>query len=154
MQVRLRSADPFAKPIIHANFFTEKMDLMRIVEGIKMVIDLSQTKAFQKYGSKLYRNPMVGCQHIEFGTDEYWSCCVQTMTMQMHHQCGTCKMGPEWDRNAVVNHELKVYGIQKLRVIDCSIMPTITGAHTVAPTYMIGEKGADLVKSSWLVNRL
>jgi len=61
-------------------------------------------------------------------------------------------MGPEWDRNAVVNSQLKVYGVKKLRVIDCSIMPTITGGHTVAPAYMIGEKGADLVKSDWLNN--
>jgi len=59
-------------------------------------------------------------------------------------------MGPEWDRNAVVSPQLKVYGVKQLRVIDCSIMPTITGAHTMAPAYMIGEKGADLVKASWL----
>jgi len=128
------------------------MDLKRIVEGIKMTIELSKTKAFQKYGSRLHKTPMLGCRHLEFGTDQYWECCVETMTMQMHHQSGTCKMGPEWDRNAVVNPQLKVYGVNKLRVIDCSIMPTITGAHTVAPTYMIGEKGADLVKSTWLNN--
>lgn len=114
-----------------------------------MVIELSKTKAFQKYGSKLYSNPMLGCKHLEFGSDQYWACCVKTMTMQMHHQSGTCKMGPKWDRNAVVDHQLMVYGVKNLRVIDCSIMPTITGGHTVAPAYMIGEKGADLVKSSW-----
>lgn len=151
-QVRLRSANPFDKPVINANFFTDPMDLKRIVEGIKMTIDLSKTKAFQKYGSTLHKTPMLGCRHLEFGTDPYWECCVQTMTMQMHHQSGTCKMGPEWDRNAVVNYQLKVYGVNRLRVIDCSIMPTITGAHTVAPAYMIGEKGADLVKSFWLNN--
>lgn len=126
------------------------MDLNRLVEGIKMIIHLSQTKAFQKYGSKLQMNPMPGCDHLELGSDPYWACCVQTMTMQMHHQCGTCKMGPKSDRNAVVDHELKVYGVKNLRVVDCSIMPTITGAHTLAPAYMIGEKGADLVKFAHL----
>jgi len=115
-----------------------------------MAIELSKTLAFQKYGSKLLQRPMIGCEHLEFGTDQYWMCCVQTMTMQMHHQSGTCKMGPKHDRNAVVDSELKVYGVKHLRVIDCSIMPTITGGHTVAPAYMIGEKGADLVKSTWL----
>ncbi|XP_025203062.1 glucose dehydrogenase [FAD, quinone]-like [Melanaphis sacchari] len=149
-QVRLRSANPFDKPVINGNFFTEPLDLKRIVEGIKMTIELSKTKAFQKYGSKLHTTPLLGCRHLEFGSDPYWECCVETMTMQMHHQSGTCKMGPEWDRNAVVNSQLKVYGVNRLRVIDASIMPTITGAHTVAPTYMIGEKGADLVKSTWL----
>uniref|UniRef100_A0A2S2Q5M4 Glucose dehydrogenase n=1 Tax=Sipha flava TaxID=143950 RepID=A0A2S2Q5M4_9HEMI len=148
-QVRLRSANPFDKPVINGNFFADPMDLNRIVEGIKMAIELSKTKAFQKYGSRLHQNPMPGCQHLEFGSDRYWECCVQTMTMQMHHQSGTCKMGPAWDRNAVVDPQLKVYGVNGLRVIDCSIMPTITGGHTVAPAYMIGEKGADLVKLSW-----
>jgi len=151
-QVRLRSADPFAPPVINANFFDVPIDLKHLVEGIKMVVELGKTKAFQKYGSTLHRTRMPGCKHLEFGTDEYWACCVQTMTMQMHHQSGTCKMGPKHDRTAVVDPQLKVYGVNGLRVIDCSIMPTITGGHTVAPAYMIGEKGADLVKSTWLKN--
>lgn len=145
----MRSADPFAKPIINSNFFADPMDVNRIVEGIKMVIELSKTKAFQKYGSALHRKPLTGCKHLEFGSDPYWTCCVQTITMQMHHHTGTCKMGPSGDRNAVVSPQLKVYGVDNLRVIDCSVMPTITGGHTVAPAYMIGEKGADLVKSTW-----
>lgn len=115
-----------------------------------MVIELSKTNAFQRYGSRLQHKPMAECKHLQFGTDQYWACCVETITMQFHHQCGTCKMGPEWDRNAVVNPQLMVYGVNRLRVIDCSIMPTITGGHTVAPAYMIGEKGADLIKSTWL----
>ncbi|XP_050435844.1 glucose dehydrogenase [FAD, quinone]-like [Adelges cooleyi] len=149
-QVRLRNANPHSKPMIRANFFEDSVDLNRIVEGIKMIIELSKTKAFQKYGSTLNTRPMPGCKHLQFGSDSYWACCVQRLTMQMHHQSGTCKMGPDYDKNAVVNSQLLVYGISKLRVIDCSIMPTITGGHTVAPAYMIGEKGADLVKSTWL----
>lgn len=152
LQVRLRSANPFDKPVIHANFFADPADLDRIVEAIKMVIELSKTEPFRRLGSTLPRDPLVGCGHLEFGSDPYWACCVQTMTMQMHHQSGTCKMGPKWDRNAVVDAQLRVYGVDGLRVIDCSIMPTITGGHTVAPAYMIGEKGADLVKSAWLKN--
>lgn len=115
-----------------------------------MVLDLNKTPAFQKLGSTLSTRTVPGCRHLKYGSDLYWACCVQRLTMQMHHQSGTCKMGPAYDRNAVVNSNLMVYGISKLRVIDCSIMPTITGGHTVAPAYMIGEKGADLVKSTWL----
>lgn len=115
-----------------------------------MIIEISKTKSFQRYDSKLQHNPMPGCKNLEFGTDQYWTCCVETMTTQFHHQSGTCKMGPDWDRNAVVNPQLMVYGINKLRVIDCSIMPTIVGGHTAAPAYMIAEKGADLIKSFWL----
>ncbi|XP_025203040.1 glucose dehydrogenase [FAD, quinone]-like [Melanaphis sacchari] len=149
-QVRLRNANPYSKPLIRANFFDNPIDVLRIVEGIKMVIDLNKTPAFQKLGSTLSMRTMPGCRHLSYGTDKYWECCVKRITMQMHHQSGTAKMGPSSDRNAVVNPQLMVYGVSKLRVIDCSIMPTITGGHTVAPAYMIGEKGADLVKSTWL----
>lgn len=149
-QVRLRNANPYSKPVIRANFFDNPVDLYRIVEAIKMVIELNKTPAFQKLGSTLSTRTVPGCRHLKYGTDPYWACCVQRLTMQMHHQAGTCKMGPPHDRNAVVSPQLSVYGVSRLRVIDCSIMPTITGGHTVAPAYMIGEKGADLIKSAWL----
>lgn len=147
--VRLRSSNPWHSPKLQSNFFAESVDLYRIVEGIKMVIKLSETKAFQSFGSTLNRRQFPACKHFGFGSDEYWACCVRQWTMQMHHQCGTCKMGPEWDRNAVVSPRLKVYGIKGLRVVDASIMPTIPGAHTVAAAYMVGEKGADLIKEDW-----
>ncbi|XP_015370218.1 PREDICTED: glucose dehydrogenase [FAD, quinone]-like [Diuraphis noxia] len=149
-QVRLRNANPYSKPLIRANFFDAPVDVLRIVEGIKSVIELNKTPAFQKLGSKMSLRTVPGCRHLSYGSDAYWECCVKRLTMQMHHQCCTAKMGPSFDRNAVVNSQLMVYGVSKLRVIDCSIMPSITGAHTVAPAYMIGEKGADLVKSTWL----
>lgn len=147
--VRLKSANPWHPPRIQSNFFSEPVDLYRIVEGIKMVIELSQTKAFQSLESTLNRRPFPACKHLKFGSDEYWGCCVRQWTMQMHHPCGTCKMGPEWDKNAVVSPRLQVYGMKRLRVVDASIMPTIPGAHTVASAYMVGEKGADLIKEDW-----
>lgn len=147
--VRLRSSNPWHPPLLQSNFFDKNIDLDRIVEGVKMVVNLSRTDAFQTVGSTLHRKPIPGCKHLPFASDQYWACCVQQLTMQMHHQCCTCKMGPEWDRNAVVNPRLKVYGVKNLRVVDASIMPTIPGAHTVAAAYMIGEKGADLIKEDW-----
>lgn len=148
--VRLKSADPLVYPAVQSNFFQHPLDLLRVVEGIKMIIELSKTKAFQKYKSKLSTRVLPACKTLPYGTDEYWGCCVRQLTMQMHHQCGTCKMGPDGDATAVVDPRLRVHGIKGLRVIDASIMPTTTGGHTVAPSYMIGEKGADLIKEDWL----
>ncbi|CAH0772698.1 unnamed protein product [Bemisia tabaci] len=149
-QVRLQSKNPWRAPVIRANFFTRGKDLATIVEGIKMAVDLAGTQAFQRYGSRLQIRPIPGCEHLIYGSDPYWACAVQHLTMQMHHQCCTNKMGPPWDRSSVVNPRLQVYGVSRLRVVDCSIMPTITGGHTVAPAYMIGEKGADIIKQDWL----
>lgn len=70
--------------------------------------------------------------------------------MTIYHPVGTCKMGPKWDKGAVVDPRLRVYGVGGLRVIDASIMPTIPSGNTNAPAIMVGEKGADLVKEDWL----
>lgn len=149
-RVTLASANPTTPPKIFANFLADKRDLDVIVDGLKSAVELSKTKAFRKYGSKLHTVPIPQCAHFGFGTDEYWGCSVQHITTQFHHQCCTAKMGHPSDPEAVVDNQLRVYGVSGLRVVDCSIMPTITGGHTMAPAYMIGEKASDLIKDTWL----
>ncbi|XP_075221752.1 glucose dehydrogenase [FAD, quinone]-like [Lycorma delicatula] len=148
--VRLVSRDPFRQPLINGRFLSDERDLLVIVEGLKMALEIADTNAMRRYGSWLHRTPIPQCAEFGFGSDDYWGCSVRHITTQLHHQCGTCKMGPERDSGAVVNPRLQVYGIKGLRVIDTSIIPTIPASHTMAAAYMIGEKGSDLIKETWL----
>lgn len=152
--VRLNNTDPVnGTPVIHANTFFEEIDLRRIVEGVKQALNLLRTTTLQKLGYALITTPLPACQHLPFGTDEYWACVAQAYTTTIFHPTSTCKMGPKSDPKAVVSPELKVHGIKNLRVIDASIMPKIVRGNTNAPTIMIGEKGSDLIKDDWLDKR-
>lgn len=111
-----------------------------IIEGVKIALRLSQTPAFQKYGSRFYDKPYPGCTNITMWTswrktmltDAYLDCLVRQYTIPLYHIIGTCQMGPDWEPNAVVNPRLQVRGIRNLRVIDSSIMPTIPSGNTNA----------------------
>lgn len=152
-RVLLNSTDPtFGEPVIHANTFSEEIDLLRIVEGVKQSLNLERTHIFRHYGIELVRTPLPACEHFYFGSDEYWACVAMAYTTTIFHPVGTCKMGPKHDQGAVVDSELRVHGIHNLRVIDASIMPKIVRGNTNAAVIMIGERGSDYVKSAWLHN--
>ncbi|XP_065201436.1 glucose dehydrogenase [FAD, quinone]-like [Planococcus citri] len=149
-RIKLRSADPFDKPVIHPNYFSAEEDLDTMVRGIKAAVALSKTKAMQKFASEFHKIPIPGCRHHVFMSDDYWRCQAMHVTNTIYHLSGTCKMGPKSDPEAVVDATLKVYGIKGLRVADASIMPTIPTGHINAPTGMIGEKVSDMIKQQWL----
>ena len=81
-------------------------------------------------------------------TYDEWLDFARSNAQTTYHVVGTCKMGSEHDRMAVVDDELRVHGIEGLRVIDASIMPTVPSGNTNAPTIMVAERGADLIKQS------
>ncbi|XP_020290746.1 glucose dehydrogenase [FAD, quinone] [Pseudomyrmex gracilis] len=147
--VRLRDSNPFHKPIINANYFSDPMDIAVLVEGAKLAIKVNEAKVFKQFNSRIHRIKLPGCKHLKFGSDAYWECHIRHISMTIYHPVGTCKMGPPTDPTAVVDSRLRVYGIMGLRVIDASIMPTICSGNTNGPAIMIGEKGADLIKQDW-----
>lgn len=152
--VMLNYTDPiFGDPLIFANTFTEQVDLLTIVEACKISMNFMSTHTLQHAGITLETTPLPNCVGYPFGTDEYWACVATEYTTTLYHPVGTCKMGPKEDKNAVVDNQLRVHGIKNLRVIDSSIMPTLTSGNTNAPTIMIGERGADFIKERWLNNR-
>ncbi|KAI4454910.1 glucose-methanol-choline gmc oxidoreductase [Holotrichia oblita] len=149
--IKLRSKNPYDPPLLYGNYFTDPQgkDMATIIASIRFILKLAETKAFKKVNTKFSEIPVPGCERFQFNSDPYWECAVRALTTTLHHQVGTCKMGPSTDANAIVDAELKVHGIRKLRVADCSVIPFAITAHTSAPCVMIGEKGADLIKRSW-----
>jgi choline dehydrogenase len=148
-RVKLRDNDPFHKALISPNYFDHNYDLETLLKGVKKAVELSETNALKKFGSKLHDIPVPGCEIFAFKSDEYWRCVIKHLTFSIYHVSGTCKMGPASDKEAVVDPRLRVHGIKGLRVIDASIMPNIPSGHTNVPTIMIAEKGADLIKEDW-----
>jgi choline dehydrogenase len=136
-RITLRSNDPFAPPRIEANYFDDETELDALVKGVRIARKILASKAMQAFnGGEEVPGPAIE-------TDEQIRQFIRSNVETVYHTAGSCKMGN--DPMAVVDAELKVYGVDRLRVIDSSIMPTITGSNIHAPTVMIAERGAQMV---------
>lgn len=136
--VTLRSPDPLEPPAIQPGYLTCESDLQALVEGISLCRKVAQAGAFDPFRG-VERYPGAEVQG-EAAIADY----VRTFSLTGDHPVGTCRMGN--DALAVVDAALRVRGIEGLRVVDASIMPTIVSGNTNAPTIMIAEKAADLIK--------
>lgn len=147
--LKLVSKNPLRYPIIFHNYLTHPDDINVLREGVKSALALSETQALKGFGARFYDKQVPECKYLPLFTDEYWDCLIKQYTMTIYHMSGSCKMGKSEDQFSVVNHELKVHGVNNLRVIDASIMPSITNGNINAAVVMIGEKGSDIIKSYW-----
>ncbi|XP_012215862.2 glucose dehydrogenase [FAD, quinone]-like [Linepithema humile] len=148
-RIRLLANDINVKPEITPNYFDDPEDVKTMIVGIKNAISIGQTKTMQAFGSELLNDTLPGCEKYEYDSYAYWECAVRTLSCPTYHYSGTCKMGPKGDATAVVDPELKVIGVQRLRIADASIMPEIISGHINLPVYMIAEKAADIIKEKW-----
>ncbi|XP_012223132.2 glucose dehydrogenase [FAD, quinone]-like [Linepithema humile] len=147
-RITLRSSNLSDPPIVDINYYDHEDDLHTMVQGIKIAIDVASTRAFKRFNATLVPVPFPGCKHVTFKSDAYWACAARHVTTNLGHFAGTCRMGARRN-SSVVDHRLRVHGIDGLRVVDVSVMPTLIAGHTNAPAYMIAEKASDMIKEDW-----
>lgn len=136
-EIRLNSPDPRDKLLIDANFLSHPEDLRKLVEGVHLVRRLATTATFRRHlKGELAPGPQVTSE----AQIEQW---IRHNLGTVFHPVGTCKMGH--DDLAVVDDQLRVHGVEGLRVVDASIMPTLITGNTNAPAIMIGEKASDMI---------
>lgn len=152
-KVSLASADPLIAPKITTNFFAVPSDVDTMVRGIKKLNDLIKTPSMVGISASFVKFDISECDSIAYNpvtpSDDYWKCYIKYVTACEWHSSGTCKMGPSTDTEAVVDKDLKVYGIAKLRVADASIMPTVPSSNTQCSCFMIGQVAAEKIATSY-----
>jgi choline dehydrogenase len=136
--IGLRSGSMGDAPRIHANYLSDDGDLARLVEGVKLSRDLLASRAFDDVrGEEIFPGTRVR-------TDAELARAIREKAESIYHPVGTCRMGD--DAQSVVDPALRVRGVEGLRVVDASVMPRLIGGNTNAPTIMIAERAADLLK--------
>ena len=144
--IGLKSADPTQDALIEPNYLSHPDDMKTMVKGVKAARKVLAAQAFDAYrGLEMFPG-----RHVQ--TDAQIEAFVREKAATIYHPVGTCKMGH--DAMAVVDDTLKVHGMQGLRVVDASIMPTLVGGNTNAPTVMIAEKASSMILASRSVERM
>jgi 4-pyridoxate dehydrogenase len=137
-EIQLASNDPMRQPYIRQNFLAASADLPNLRRAVRTI----QTIA--------YRPEMKDFVGLEIApgrnaSDDEIDHHVRKTAITVHHPLGTCRMGDPSDKNAVVDQELRVFGLEGLRVVDASVMPDLVGGNIAAPVMMIAERAADLI---------
>jgi choline dehydrogenase-like flavoprotein len=133
--VTLASNDPTAQPVIRNSFYSEGTDMERMVAGMRLTLEICAQPALQGFCSQPDRLP-------DGDSDEAIREHVARTTFPIYHPVGTCAIG------SVVDEELRVEGLEGIRVVDCSVMPTVPRGNTNAPVIALAERAADLIKGA------
>ena len=138
--VRLRGPDPFAKPAIRFNYMSHPEDWEEMRACVRLTREIFAQKAFDPYRGREIQ------PGADATSDEAIDAFLREKLESAYHPCGTCRMGAAGDPMAVVDPELRVIGLEALRVADTSTFPTITTGNLNAPAIMLGEKASDLIR--------
>jgi choline dehydrogenase len=138
--VRARSTDPFQDPIIQPNYLKDPIDQGILVKGMHLARKMLHTEALAPFFD---RDELPG---PGVHTDDEWLQYARQYGSTAYHLIGTARMGPTADKTSVVDDQLRVHGLQRLRVVDASIMPNMPSANTYSSTMMIAEKASDMIR--------
>jgi choline dehydrogenase-like flavoprotein len=135
--VRLASNDPTAKPIVHNDFYSTGDDMQRMVAALRLTLEICAQPALKPYCAQPFTTP-------DGDSDDALRAHIARTTFAIYHPVGTCRMGE--DADAVLDTQLRVNGLEGLRVVDASVMPTVPRGNTNAPAIAIAERAADLIR--------
>ena len=138
--VRIKSADPSEAPLINPRYLSAEEDRRVALDAIRLTRRIAAQPALARY------SPEEFLPGPNISTDEQLAKAAGDIGTTIFHPVGTCRMGPAGDPMAVVDTRLRVIGVEGLRVIDASVMPTITSGNTNSPTIMIAERGAEMMR--------
>ena len=136
--ITLRSADPFDDPIIHANYFSAPEDMQELIAGTRYLRQMVQTDAMQE----VVIEELVPGESVQ--SEEQLEHFIRQSAWTVFHPCCSCRMGPDPATN-VVDAQLRIHGLQNIRVADASIFPHIVSGNTNAPCMMVAEKASDMI---------
>jgi choline dehydrogenase-like flavoprotein len=140
--VTLAGADPFAAPLIDPNFFDHPDDMRRLVRGFRLMRDLLRQPALARLGGRELARSADATSDAEI--EQF----IRAYGDTIYHPVGTCRMGP--GAMDVVGADLRIHGLEGIRVVDASIMPRIIGGNTNAPVIMVAEKASDMIRAARL----
>ncbi|XP_072379187.1 glucose dehydrogenase [FAD, quinone]-like [Diabrotica undecimpunctata] len=147
--IRLKSNDPFDYPLINPNLLTDQRDRTQVYRAIKFLFKMIETPTFKKFNLKFATPTLAACNHCKYNSKKCWECFMKELTMPGYHPMSSCPMGADPSKGAVVDNNLKVFGVNKLRVADASVFPGPISGYPSINCLVIGEKLADVIKKEY-----
>ncbi|CAH1390694.1 unnamed protein product [Nezara viridula] len=145
--VKLQSNNFKDPPLIDPNYFDEEIDYLMVEKGIETLFKTMEMPSMKKHFPEIYHESQPVCKE-KVGKD-FIRCTIDQYSQTVYHPVGTARMGGEEDEEAVCHQDLSVRGVEKLRVVDASAIPMVPRANTLAPTIMLAEKAADIIKEHY-----
>ncbi|XP_056635704.1 glucose dehydrogenase [FAD, quinone]-like [Diorhabda sublineata] len=146
--LRLKSKSPYDYPLIDPNVLSDanNEDIDGMYHSLQYLFKLAETKPYKRYKFKSAHEHPPACAAYQYNSKDYWQCYIRHTNTYGLHMTSTCAMGTDPTKGAVVDTNLKVFGIKNLRVVDCSIFPEPIIGHSTIPCATVAEKISDVIK--------